>query len=221
MPTPPPASCATACWLLPPKKSGSRRIKHWAGFPAQAIGYCLTEAKIDLGDVTHVAVNRSGRANFFRKLAYVVSRRPSPQLLLKRLRNRTRSRRHCGRACRAAGPALCRHHRLCRAPSRASRLGILPIAVSRRGGGLGRRLWRFCQRRLGQRQRHPIVARWPGPVSPFARHFLPGDDPVSRLPALRRRVQAHGPRRLRQRLMPARSGKAGVAGGRWPLCARP
>jgi carbamoyltransferase len=65
------------------------RIKHWAGFPAQAIEYCLKEARIDLGDVAHVAINRNGRANFFRKLTYVVSRRPSPQLLLKRLRNRT------------------------------------------------------------------------------------------------------------------------------------
>jgi carbamoyltransferase len=65
-----------------------RRIKHWAGFPAQAIDYCLKEAKVDLGDVTHVAVNRSGRANFLRKLAYVVSRRPSASLLLSRLRNR-------------------------------------------------------------------------------------------------------------------------------------
>src|SRR6202051_4180781 len=65
------------------------RIKHWAGFPKQAIGYCLSEAKIDMGDVAHVAVNRSGRANFFRKLAYVTARRPSLQLLLKRLRNRT------------------------------------------------------------------------------------------------------------------------------------
>ena len=65
-----------------------RRIKHWAGFPSQAIGYCLKEAKVDLGDVTHVAVNRSGRANFLRKLAYVLARRPSPRLLLSRLRNR-------------------------------------------------------------------------------------------------------------------------------------
>ena len=65
-----------------------RRIKHWAGFPSQAIAYCLREAKADLGDVSHVAVNRSGRANFFRKLAYVASRRPSPRLLLGRMRNR-------------------------------------------------------------------------------------------------------------------------------------
>jgi carbamoyltransferase len=65
-----------------------RRIKHWAGFPSRAIAYCLAEASVDLGDVTCVAVNRSGRANFFRKLAYVVMRRPSPRLLLSRLENR-------------------------------------------------------------------------------------------------------------------------------------
>jgi carbamoyltransferase len=65
-----------------------RRVKHWAGFPSQAITYCLSEAKIDLGDVTHVAVNRSSRANFFRKLSYVAFKRPSPRLLLNRWRNR-------------------------------------------------------------------------------------------------------------------------------------
>ena len=65
-----------------------RRIKHWAGFPSQAIAYCLNEAKVNLTDVTHVAVNRSSRANLFRKLSYVVFNRPSPRLLFNRLRNR-------------------------------------------------------------------------------------------------------------------------------------
>src|SRR6059058_3785633 len=65
-----------------------RRIKHWAGFPSQAIAYCLNEAKIKLSDVTHVAVNRSNRANFFRKLTYVALMRPSPRLLLARWQNR-------------------------------------------------------------------------------------------------------------------------------------
>jgi carbamoyltransferase len=65
-----------------------RRIKHWAGFPSQAISYCLNEAKADLSDVTLVAVNRSSRANFFRKLSYIAFNRPSPRMLLKRLRNR-------------------------------------------------------------------------------------------------------------------------------------
>jgi carbamoyltransferase len=65
-----------------------RRVKHWAGFPSQAIGYCLREAKIDLADVTHVAVNRSARANFFRKLGYVLAGRPSLRLLAAKLKNR-------------------------------------------------------------------------------------------------------------------------------------
>jgi carbamoyltransferase len=65
-----------------------RRIKHSAGFPSDAIRYCLQEAKLDLADVTHVAVNRNSRANFFRKLGYVAANAPSPRLLLKRLRNR-------------------------------------------------------------------------------------------------------------------------------------
>ena len=65
-----------------------RRVKHWAGFPSRAIAYCLQEAKVTLGDVTHVAVNRNGRANFARKLTYVIAKRPSPALLLSKLRNR-------------------------------------------------------------------------------------------------------------------------------------
>jgi carbamoyltransferase len=65
-----------------------RRVKHWAGFPLQAIAYCLREAKVDLGDVTHVAVNRSAGANFFRKLGYVLAGRPSPRLLAAKLKNR-------------------------------------------------------------------------------------------------------------------------------------
>ncbi len=65
-----------------------RRVKHWAGFPSQAIAYCLQEANVDLADVTHVAVNRSGRANFFRKLGYVLTNRPSPRLLAAKLKNR-------------------------------------------------------------------------------------------------------------------------------------
>jgi carbamoyltransferase len=65
-----------------------RRIKHWAGFPSQAMQYCLREAKVDLGDVTHIAVNRNSRANLLRKLRYVAFHRPSVRLLLKRLSNR-------------------------------------------------------------------------------------------------------------------------------------
>lgn len=65
-----------------------RRIKHWAGFPSQAIAYCLREAKATLADIDHVAVNQDSRAHLGKKLAYLLSRRPDPRLVLNRLRNR-------------------------------------------------------------------------------------------------------------------------------------
>jgi carbamoyltransferase len=65
-----------------------RRVKHWAGFPSKAIAYCLAEAGLALSDVEHVAVNQDGRANFLRKLAYLVTQRPNLGLMLNRLKNR-------------------------------------------------------------------------------------------------------------------------------------
>jgi carbamoyltransferase len=66
-----------------------RRVKHWAGFPEQAVRYCLAEAGIGLDQVGHVAVNSDPRAHRWRKLRYVLLRRPSPALVLQRLRARS------------------------------------------------------------------------------------------------------------------------------------
>jgi carbamoyltransferase len=65
-----------------------RRIKHWAGFPSQAIAYCLQEAGLSIGDVDHVAVNQDSRANQLKKIGYVLKERPDLGLVLGRLRNR-------------------------------------------------------------------------------------------------------------------------------------
>jgi carbamoyltransferase len=65
-----------------------RRIKHWAGFPAESIKYCLAEAGVALEDVSHVAINQNSRANLLRKLSYAVAGRPTIGLLLDKLRNR-------------------------------------------------------------------------------------------------------------------------------------
>jgi len=65
-----------------------RRVKHWAGFPSEAIRYCLRAAGLRLADVAHVAVNQDGRANLLRKLGYVATRRPDLGLVLDRLRNK-------------------------------------------------------------------------------------------------------------------------------------
>jgi len=65
-----------------------RRIKHWAGFPSQAIAYCLHEAGLPLVDIDHIAVNHDSRANRLRKIAYTASHPPNLGLVLDRLSNR-------------------------------------------------------------------------------------------------------------------------------------
>jgi carbamoyltransferase len=67
-----------------------RRIKHWAGFPSQAIRYCLEAGGIGLKDVDRVALNSDRRANRARKVAYTVMQRPSPAWLWQRVRNAQR-----------------------------------------------------------------------------------------------------------------------------------
>jgi carbamoyltransferase len=64
-----------------------RRIKHWAGFPSQAIAYCLKAAKLQLKDVDCVALNSDPRAQLTKKLRFTLQRRPSPRLVLDRLKN--------------------------------------------------------------------------------------------------------------------------------------
>jgi carbamoyltransferase len=80
-----------------------RRIKHWAGFPSQAIAYCLREAGITLSDIDHVALNQDSKAHFGKKLAYLLTRRPDPGLILSRLRNR-KARQNTGELLQAAFP---------------------------------------------------------------------------------------------------------------------
>ena len=67
-----------------------RRVKHWAGFPAEAVVYCLKAGGLRLSDVDHVAVNRNPRAHLWDKARFVLSHRPSPASVALRLRNRNR-----------------------------------------------------------------------------------------------------------------------------------
>src|SRR5436190_1621023 len=65
-----------------------RRIKHWAGFPTEAIRYCLDAGGIALRDVEHVAVNQDSKANLGKKIAFALTRRPDLSLVVDRIRNR-------------------------------------------------------------------------------------------------------------------------------------
>jgi len=65
-----------------------RRIKHWAGFPTEAIRYCLAEAEIGLSDLDVVAINQDAGANLWKKVTYLATRRPDLSLVLDRIRNK-------------------------------------------------------------------------------------------------------------------------------------
>jgi carbamoyltransferase len=67
-----------------------RRIKHWAGFPSEAIRYCLAEAHASLADVAIIAINSDPGANFLRKLGYALRSRPALALVLDRVHNRAK-----------------------------------------------------------------------------------------------------------------------------------
>ncbi len=68
------------------------RIKHWAGFPVQAVKYCLKEAGVKIEEVDHIAINRNPKANFMKKALFAFSKRPSLKLVSDRLKNASKIR---------------------------------------------------------------------------------------------------------------------------------
>jgi carbamoyltransferase len=63
-----------------------RRHKHWAGFPAEAIRYCLAEAGATLAEVDHIAVNRDPSVHLLKKALFAFTSRPSLSLVTDRLK---------------------------------------------------------------------------------------------------------------------------------------
>ena len=49
-----------------------RRIKHWAGFPSEAITFCLGEVGCKLEDVTAITIGRDPSAKKLNKAAFVL-----------------------------------------------------------------------------------------------------------------------------------------------------
>ncbi len=49
-----------------------RRIKHWAGFPSEAIKFCLQEASCSLADLTAITIGRDPGAKRLNKAAFVL-----------------------------------------------------------------------------------------------------------------------------------------------------
>jgi len=62
------------------------RIKHWAGFPEESIRWCLDFAGLKASNLDHVAISFDPKANFARRVGYVLRERPSLGGVLRRLR---------------------------------------------------------------------------------------------------------------------------------------
>ena len=71
-----------------PKKSGFGGSSIGPVSRPKSIAYCLREARIDLDEVQHIALNQNSRANLLRKLGYLMRHVPNLSLVGERLRNR-------------------------------------------------------------------------------------------------------------------------------------
>lgn len=78
------------------------RKKHWAGFPKNAIRFCLKQGGIQAGDLDHVAVSFNPKANIGKKLLFTIKNRPALGTIrdrLKRLGKSTHIRDLISDAC--------------------------------------------------------------------------------------------------------------------------
>ncbi|NIO22056.1 MAG: carbamoyltransferase [Candidatus Aenigmarchaeota archaeon] len=67
-----------------------RRIKHWAGFPIEAVRYCLDEARVKVEEIDHIALNRNPKANLLHKALFTFRKYPSFGFVKDRLKNASR-----------------------------------------------------------------------------------------------------------------------------------
>ena len=64
------------------------RIKHWAGFPTESIKYCLMKSNLKISDIHHISINIDPKANYLKKIFFLLRHRPSLKLVLNRLKKK-------------------------------------------------------------------------------------------------------------------------------------
>jgi len=64
-----------------------RRIKHWAGFPSEAIQFCLEDEGISIEQIDHITISRNPKANFYKKIIYSLRNSISFSTIWDRLMN--------------------------------------------------------------------------------------------------------------------------------------
>ena len=64
-----------------------RRIKHWAGFPIEAIKYCLNDAGITIKDIDYISISRDPSANVVKKIKHTLKNKVSFSSIFDRYSN--------------------------------------------------------------------------------------------------------------------------------------
>ena len=84
---------SSACLLIDGKvlcateEERFRRVKHWAGFPSEAIKFCLEDEGISIEQVDHITISRDPKANFFKKVLHSLKNSISISTIWNRLTN--------------------------------------------------------------------------------------------------------------------------------------
>jgi len=82
---------SAACLFVDGKLSAAaeeerfRRVKHWAGFPSQAIEFCLREASLTLSDIDVIAINSDKNAAKKQKFQFLLTGQASWSLIKEKL----------------------------------------------------------------------------------------------------------------------------------------
>lgn len=64
-----------------------RRVKHWAGFPSEAIKFCLEDEGISIEQVDYITISRDSRANLFKKVLHALKNSISISTIWNRIKN--------------------------------------------------------------------------------------------------------------------------------------
>ena len=64
------------------------RIKHWAGFPIESIKFCLKETNLTISDIDQISINIDPKANYLKKIFFLLKHRPSLNLIIRRLKKK-------------------------------------------------------------------------------------------------------------------------------------
>ncbi len=129
------------------------RVKYAAGFPAQAIRYCLKEAGLELKDIDHVAVPRNPYARLGTKLFYAMRMPSFARERMKVLAKFTGIPEALAQAFDTDPAKVTRKVSPRGASPGTSRQRVLRFSVRTSGVAFRRRPWRFREHDVGQRQR--------------------------------------------------------------------